>query len=146
MYAGLNASAPQPATATRPGAPPVNTPLEAAPASHHLTGTNQRSARLRELARHYDVILLDAPPVHLTADAEMLAAYADSTILLIKASATTRNQTSRVLQQMERWQLPALGVALNRLDPQRDPALAALLPRPPLGLHRLTATLWQRWL
>lgn len=74
-----------------------------------------RFGRLLDEARqHFDYIIIDAPPLGVFTDANLLINRADSAILVVRASRTRYTVVDRLLEQLPRERL--LGVVLNRAD------------------------------
>ncbi|MGI8773071.1 MAG: GumC family protein [Acidobacteriaceae bacterium] len=81
---------------------------------------------LDEVRDQYDVVLIDASPLLISADTEYLARIADGTILVAQSGRTTRNQLRRAAQVLERLNVPGVSVALNRIERKHvDAALAS---------------------
>jgi polysaccharide biosynthesis transport protein len=81
---------------------------------------------LEEVRDEYDVVLLDASPLLISADTEYLARIADATILVAQSGRTTRNQLRRAAKVLERLNVPGVSVALNRIERKHiDAALAS---------------------
>lgn len=75
-------------------------------------------ALLGELANHFDLVIIDTPPVLAVADAVMLGAVADAVILVIRAGRTPRAEAAHVLQQFAAVGAPVAGAVLN--DPSGE--------------------------
>ena len=69
---------------------------------------------LDEARKHFDYIIIDAPPLGVFTDANLLINRADSAILVVRASRTRYAVVDRLLEQLPRERL--LGVVLNRAD------------------------------
>lgn len=81
---------------------------------------------LDEVRGEYDVVLIDASPLLISADTEYLARIVDGTVLVAQSGRTTRNQLRRAAQILERLNVPGVSVALNRIDRKHaDAALAS---------------------
>jgi uncharacterized protein involved in exopolysaccharide biosynthesis len=79
---------------------------------------------LNEVKDDYDVVLIDASPILISADTEHLARVADGTVLIVQSGRTTRAQLNRAATVLERLDVPGVAVALNRVNRDRvDPAL-----------------------
>jgi capsular exopolysaccharide synthesis family protein len=78
-----------------------------------------RFGRLLDEARKtFDYIIIDAPPLGVFTDANLLINRADSAILVVRASKTRYAVVDRLLEQLPRERL--LGVVLNRSDTKLD--------------------------
>jgi Mrp family chromosome partitioning ATPase len=71
---------------------------------------------LNELSDGYDVIVLDTPPVLVSADAVILAPLADDVLLVVRAGQTHRGAAERAHQQLTDAGGHVLGAVLN--DPE----------------------------
>lgn len=79
---------------------------------------------LDRLARTFDVVLVDSPPVAMASPAEMLAGLADGTILVVKADGYDVRIVQQAKAQLERSSPHFVGVVLNQLDMRHaDPLL-----------------------
>jgi capsular exopolysaccharide synthesis family protein len=67
-----------------------------------------------------DVVLIDSPPTLGLADAPIIAARVDGTILVINAANSPRSATTRVEAQIERAGGSVIGCVLTALDPSQS--------------------------
>lgn len=78
------------------------------------------SLRLRslvgELARMYDMVIIDAPPILAVADALALSRASRGTVLVVEYGKTTRRMLSDVRNRMEAGGVEPVGVVLNKVD------------------------------
>ncbi len=70
---------------------------------------------IEQFNAHYDLILLDTPPLLLSADAELLGKVAGGVLLVIEAGAVTPGELKRAAQLLERLNPPVVGSILNRV-------------------------------
>src|SRR3989449_7433494 len=68
---------------------------------------------LDDLSGHFDVIILDTPPVLASADAALLAPLADGAILVVRAGQTNRSSAERACQYLIAAGAHFLGAVLN---------------------------------
>src|SRR5215207_4434830 len=73
---------------------------------------------LTEVRRMFDYIIIDAPPLGIFTDANVLMSRADGGILVVRAGKTRYSTVDKLLEQLPRERL--LGVVLNRTDEQPD--------------------------
>jgi capsular exopolysaccharide synthesis family protein len=73
---------------------------------------------LTEARRMFDYIIIDAPPLGVFTDANVLMSRADGAILVVRAGKTRYAAVDKLLEQIPRERL--LGVVLNRADEQPD--------------------------
>jgi len=81
----------------------------------HLPFYDRFPKTLDPLLERYDVILLDAPPVLLSADTEFLARYADVVLLLVSAHHALPGELRRATRLLEKADPQVFGVIVNRL-------------------------------
>ena len=81
-------------------------------ASHLLSGVRMR-VLLQELAKSFDLVILDTPPVLATADAGILASVADGVLLVVRAGQTDRVAAKRAQQQLVNVGARIVGTVLN---------------------------------
>src|SRR5262249_39361203 len=74
---------------------------------------------LEALAGYFDYIVLDSPPVGNVSDARILAVAADSTILVVKAFATSRHHARDAVAHLMNAHARVGGVVLNDVDVRR---------------------------
>jgi capsular exopolysaccharide synthesis family protein len=75
---------------------------------------------LSEARRMFDYIIIDAPPLGIFTDANVLMSRADGGLLVVRAGKTRYAAVDKLLDQMPRERL--LGVILNRTEEQPDAA------------------------
>jgi capsular exopolysaccharide synthesis family protein len=73
---------------------------------------------LTEVRRMFDYIIIDAPPLGIFTDANVLMSRADGGLLVVRAGKTRYSSIDKLLEQMPKDRL--LGVVLNRTDEQPD--------------------------
>jgi len=73
---------------------------------------------LDEARRLFDYIIIDAPPLGVFTDANLLINRADAALLVVRASKTRYSVLNRLLEQLPRERM--LGVVLNRAESEPD--------------------------
>jgi protein-tyrosine kinase len=73
---------------------------------------------LNEARRMFDYIIIDAPPLGIFTDANVLMSRADGAMLVVRAGKTRYSAVDKLLEQIPRERL--LGVVLNRAEEQPD--------------------------
>ncbi len=87
-----------------------------------------RFGRLLDEARKlFDYIIIDAPPLGVFTDANLLINRADAALLVVRASVTRYSAVDRLLEQLPRERM--LGVVLNRAEAQLDETANYYQPR-----------------
>lgn len=70
---------------------------------------------MEDLARNYDLIIIDGPPTLVGGDCEMLSRIADATVFLARWNKTTEGQISAALNQLDEDRIA--GMVLTMVDP-----------------------------
>ena len=73
---------------------------------------------LTEARRMFDYIIIDAPPLGIFTDANVLMSRADGAMLVVRAGKTRYSLVDKLLEQIPREKV--LGVVLNRADEQPE--------------------------
>lgn len=80
---------------------------------------------LDEARRHFDLVLVDSPPVLAVTDARLIAPLCDDLLFLIRWQATKRALVAHALAQLESAAKPVLGTLMTMADPQAATPLGA---------------------
>jgi uncharacterized protein involved in exopolysaccharide biosynthesis len=103
-------------SAMRPGADIRSTAVVAQPFSTKLTPlTNFMDQAFKDLTTDYDIVLIDATPILISAETEYLARFADVTILIAEAGKTPKAQLVRATRLLERLQVPGIAAIINKI-------------------------------
>ena len=86
------------------------------PTDDLLFGYQRLQAALDKIAKTYAVVILDAAPILLSADAEFFAGISDITLLLIAAKRTKPGEIKRSVQLLERINPKVVGFVVTRLE------------------------------
>jgi capsular exopolysaccharide synthesis family protein len=81
----------------------------------HLT------ALLKYVRSHFDIVLIDTPPMLQMADARVVAGLADATVLVIRANHTTRDAAIAANRLFQQDGSNVLGTILNDWNPKTSP-------------------------
>jgi capsular exopolysaccharide synthesis family protein len=81
-----------------------------------LLHSERFSQALKGLRSHFEMIIIDSPPVELVSDALVLASQSDGIIFVTKAQSTPAPMVRRALQRLRRAEGHIMGVVLNALD------------------------------
>jgi uncharacterized protein involved in exopolysaccharide biosynthesis len=74
---------------------------------------------LHHASEPYDAILIDASPLPISAYTEYLARVSDVTVLVVKSSATTKQELDRAARLLERLDVAGVAVVLNKISQER---------------------------
>jgi polysaccharide biosynthesis transport protein len=81
--------------------------------------TNLMDQAFKDLTIEYDMVLIDASPILISAETEYLARFADVTILIAEAGKTTKGQLVRAARLLERMQVPGMAAVVNKIAYER---------------------------
>ena len=81
-----------------------------------LIDTPYFSEMLDELAKHFDFVLIDAPPIGLVIDAAEIATSCDGTLLVVQHKKTRLREIAECRRQMEKSGTPVLGCIINKVS------------------------------
>jgi capsular exopolysaccharide synthesis family protein len=82
-----------------------------------LDNAHEVFARLRH---HFDLVLIDSPPVLPVTDPAILARHADATLVLAAAGQTRRADLRRAIEKLDQVNATILGVVLNKVTRQTE--------------------------
>ncbi len=74
---------------------------------------------LKKLTERYDRVIIDSPPVAPVADAQILAAICDITLLVLRADKSTRRQAQHARDSLLSVGAQLLGAVVNDVQPKR---------------------------
>jgi capsular polysaccharide biosynthesis protein len=74
---------------------------------------------LHNARENYDVVLIDADPLPISATTEYLARVTDATVLVVRSSTTTKHELERAARLLERLEVAGVAVILNRVGLDR---------------------------
>jgi capsular exopolysaccharide synthesis family protein len=89
---------------------------------------------LTRLAEDVSVVIVDTPPLSVAAEASLLAAEADGTLMVLDLARSSRQAIRKATEQLEVVRADLLGVVLNRLSLGREQGAYAyryVEPEPP---------------
>jgi capsular exopolysaccharide synthesis family protein len=82
---------------------------DAAPAE--LLNSDSLRGHFQQLSGHFDIIVVDSPPVNLITDTQLLAASCDAVLLVARAFSTTSRAFEKTLQDLAPFRV--IGAVLN---------------------------------
>lgn len=85
-----------------------------------LLGSTAMDDLIIDMKSRYDIIIIDAPPVLLVADAQILANKCDGTIVVVSAGKTEKNNVIRAKELLETSKANILGVILNNYQLEKS--------------------------
>jgi capsular exopolysaccharide synthesis family protein len=84
-----------------------------------MVESEKMSQLLAELARQYDLILLDSSPILVSNDAVSLAKNTDATILVVESGKISRRSFSRTIEHLKSSNVPLIGAIINKFPVSR---------------------------
>ena len=82
--------------------------------SGSLLNSVRTKARLDELRKEFDYVLIDSPPLGAYVDAVALGQLCDGLVLVLEANSTRRKATTSVMETLRATQVRVLGAVLNK--------------------------------
>jgi capsular exopolysaccharide synthesis family protein len=76
-----------------------------------LLNSPQLPGHFRAMAKHFDLVLVDSPPVNLLTDTQLLATGCDAILLIARAFATTNKALKNAIQDLAPFNV--IGTVLN---------------------------------
>ncbi len=86
------------------------------PMPAELLGLPRFDQLLDELSQHFDLVLIDSPPVLLVTDALILSTKLYGTIVVVRSGVTSRTVFSRALEGLARSDGRKIGIVLNSIN------------------------------
>ena len=83
------------------------------PNPSELLGSRRMRDVIADLKSQFDVVILDAPPVHAATDAVLLSTQADATIVVVRAAQTKDYDLDQALAALHNVGSKTIGVVLN---------------------------------
>jgi capsular exopolysaccharide synthesis family protein len=81
-----------------------------------LIGSRKMGRLFAELRKHYDAIVVDAPPALGTTDAKIAALWADAVVFTVRWHETPASVALSGLQALRKNQIPVTGAVLTQVD------------------------------
>lgn len=75
---------------------------------------------IKLLAKHFDMVILDSPPLLAVTDALILAKSVDGVILVIDPKKTKRGAIQQAIEQLQRLDARLIGIVLNNIKVKRS--------------------------
>ena len=105
---------------------PDRIPVGEIAAGASLPDVKNLEGLLHQAIVDYDVLLIDAPPILVSVDAEIIAGLSDVTVLVIEAESVTKEELRRAAKSLERLRVRAISSLFNRVRSDEATGLAAI--------------------
>lgn len=83
------------------------------PTPAELLGSPKMRSLLQAFRNDYDVVIVDSPPVHVAADASVLATLTDGVLLVVRSGQTEREAAQQAVRQLASVGARILGTVIN---------------------------------
>lgn len=101
---------------------------------------------IEELQQQYDVVLIDAPPILLSADAELISEINAGVLLVIEAKHIIPGELKRAAHLLERLEPPVVAAVLNHVEVFQGGGYFSQLLREHVQGKRPPTPWFKRWL
>jgi capsular exopolysaccharide synthesis family protein len=88
----------------------------ALPQSVDAIDSDRMATLIRDAEMHYDLVVVDTPPVTVVPDAIPLIRHVDGVILVSRLGTTTREAAERVRSHLDNLGAPTLGIVVNGIE------------------------------
>jgi capsular exopolysaccharide synthesis family protein len=78
-----------------------------------LLESHVMSDLISTLGTRYDLVVIDTPPLAVVSDALPLIAHVDGVLIVVRMGRTARDAAVRLIEQLQRFKAPILGVVAN---------------------------------
>lgn len=86
------------------------------PNPSELLASKKMDDFIKSLKTYYDYILLDAPPVGIVTDAQIISQYADGTLLVLAYNQVNKDDAIRAKKLLDNVKSNIIGVVLNKIE------------------------------
>lgn len=88
--------------------------------------SSERMRMLIDAARStYDVVIIDAPPILVVADAAIIARYADHCVFFIRWGSTARDYVAHALRKLDLYTVAVSGIVMSHVNTRRHARYAS---------------------
>ena len=101
--------------ATDPEVPSM--PVGSGPGSRSLGNLQRLQSVLKAIPERYRFVIVDAPPLLASSDAELIAAAGDAVLLVAEAGGVSRGELGRAGRLLKSIDPPVVGSVVNRINP-----------------------------
>lgn len=84
-----------------------------------LLNSNRLKELLNQLKQHFDIILIDTPPVGVVTDAAILSTLVDGTLMVVASHQTESDQAVRAMKLLQTVGAKVLGTVLTKVPADR---------------------------
>lgn len=84
-----------------------------------ILGSEPMADFLKEVAKHYDYIVIDTPPINLVSDALPVIRESDGIIVVVKSNSSTHPELQKTLETLKFIDAKILGFVINFIENKR---------------------------
>ena len=81
-----------------------------------LLGSQRARDVITAVLQHFDVVIIDGPPVLPVADPLVIAQHVDATLVVARSGRSTRDDVVRTLETLQQANAPVIGFVLNSVE------------------------------
>ncbi len=85
------------------------------PFSSEFVQSSVLQSFLNSLKNHYDLVLIDCPPINIVTDGLITSTYCDGTIFCVASNNDEKRELERAKDQLEQMSINVLGVVMSKL-------------------------------
>ncbi len=86
------------------------------PNPSELLGSKKMEQFIKEAKHHYDMIIFDTPPVLAVTDSQVLSAFVDGVLLVVRSKQTEKEAAAKAKEKLDQANAKVLGAVLNDQD------------------------------
>jgi capsular exopolysaccharide synthesis family protein len=86
---------------------------------HGLLYSERMTSLIEQARAAYDIVIIDAPPILVVADAAIVARFADHCLFFIRWGATARDYVANALRRLDLYRVSVSGVVFSHVDMRR---------------------------
>lgn len=90
------------------------------PSPTELLSSARMEQLVQDMARNYEVVVIDSPPILGLADAPVLSALADGVVFVVESDRSRRGSLKMALRRLRAMRPVLLGAVLSKFDPTRE--------------------------
>ncbi|MCF2149955.1 polysaccharide biosynthesis tyrosine autokinase [Desmonostoc muscorum LEGE 12446] len=96
------------------------------PRPSQLLESEAMKSLIADAIEHYDFVIIDTPPLSVSADAATLGRYTNGVVLITRPSFTLKDILKKAVSELTQNQIPILGVVINGMTSQTEKSYSYL--------------------
>jgi capsular exopolysaccharide synthesis family protein len=90
------------------------------PNAQDLLGSQRMQRLVQQAAAHYDLVIIDTPPILAVTDAAMVARVVDTTLLVVRWAETPRETVQQAVRRLASYGCKVAGIVMSQVDLDRQ--------------------------